>query len=155
MGSNAMASGLQRRLIFLLLLPLTLLALANAWFDYRSADSATGGLDRQLGALLPLLADSVVASPSRAEDPPVLLLAPPVEQYLRERPGQSAFSVADASGNALLGDRWLAGVPPSREDPEFRSEEYGGVVYRIATQRLDTAAGELVMVLADGSDPRQ
>ena len=33
--------------------------------------------------------------------------------------------------------------------------EYGGVTYRVAVQRGRTGAGELVVALADGSDPRQ
>ena len=35
-----MASGLERRLLLLLLVPLFLLAALNTWFDYSSADSA-------------------------------------------------------------------------------------------------------------------
>ncbi len=155
MGSTGITSGLQRRLVVLLLLPLTLLALVNAWFDYRSADSVTGQLDRQLAAMLPLLSDSVVAQAQVAGDPPVLLMAPPVEQYLRERPGQAVYAISDANGNVLHGDTWLAGAPPSSDEPEFRSEEYSGVVYRIASQRMATSVGELVMRLGDGSDPRQ
>jgi two-component system sensor histidine kinase TctE len=44
---------------------------------------------------------------------------------------------------------------PATFDAEFVSEEFEGVTYRIRQQRMQTAAGELVLRLADGSDPRQ
>ena len=62
MPTAAMSSGLQRRLLLLLLIPLFLLACVNTWFDYRSADNAALQQDRQLLKLVPLLADSVVAA---------------------------------------------------------------------------------------------
>ncbi|WP_296487019.1 hypothetical protein [Rhodoferax sp.] len=43
-----MSSGLQRRLLLLLLVPLSLLAGLNAWFDYRFADAAALQQDRHL-----------------------------------------------------------------------------------------------------------
>jgi two-component system sensor histidine kinase TctE len=150
-----MTSGLQRRLVVLLLLPLLVLALVNAWIDYRSADSAAVQLDRQLAAFLPLLADSIVAPGAAAEEPPVLLLAPPVDEFLHKSEGLSVYAVCDASGNVLHGSVWLAGHAPSTDQAEFHSEEYAGVVYRVAAQRVQTPAGELVVILGDGSDPSQ
>ena len=84
--TSGMSSGLQRRLLLLLLLPLLLLAMLNTWFDFRSADSAALAQDRQLLNLAPLLADSVIAGGSNAETPPVLLIAPPVDEFLSIRP---------------------------------------------------------------------
>ena len=52
-----MASGLRRRLLVMLLAPLILLTLLNAWFDYRSADNVALQQDQRLLALVPLLAD--------------------------------------------------------------------------------------------------
>jgi len=51
-----MSSGLQRRLLLLLLVPLCLLAGVSAWFDYRYADAAALQQDR--ASLLTLLARS-------------------------------------------------------------------------------------------------
>ena len=79
MVNAGMSTGLQRRLLLLLLLPLFVLALLNAWFDYRSADSAALQQDSQLLSLVPLLADSIVARGDTAAAVPVLLTAPPVE----------------------------------------------------------------------------
>ena len=150
-----MISGLQRRLLLLLLAPLLLLAALNTWFDFRSADSAALQQDRQLLQLVPLLADSVVARGDAEFSPPVLLLAPPVEEFLHDRPDASAFAVVDTKGRVLAGHDWLTGLPPTTREPEFSSEEFDGVTYRIVSQRVKTAAGELVVRLADGSDPRQ
>jgi two-component system sensor histidine kinase TctE len=150
-----MASGLQRRLLLLLLVPLLLLAVLNTWFDFRSADSAALQQDRQLLGLVPLLAASVVARGPTEADPPVMLMAPPVEDFLNERPGLSAYALVGREGSVLGGESWLSGMPPATGEPEFSSQEFEGVTYRIVTQRMNTMAGELVLRLADGSDPRQ
>lgn len=155
MQQAALSPGLQRRLLLLLLIPLGLLAGVNTWFDYRSADNAALQQDRQLLALVPLLADSVVAPGKTRAEPPVLLTVPAIEEFLKERAGFSAFAIADLGGAVLLGEAWLGSVPPTTQEPEFASEEEGGVTYRIVSQRVQTAAGELVVRLADGSDSRQ
>ncbi|MHB8949977.1 MAG: ATP-binding protein [Rhodoferax sp.] len=150
-----MSSGLQRRLLLLLLVPLCLLAGVNAWFDYRFADAAALQQDRQLLKLVPLLADSVIAKGQSPGAPPVLLMAPVIAEFLRDRVGLAAFCIANLEGQALLGDDWLSRLPPTTREPEFASAEQDGVTYRIVSQRLQTAAGDVVVRLADGSDPRQ
>jgi two-component system sensor histidine kinase TctE len=154
-GPGRMLSGLRRRLLLMLIAPLAVLALLNAWFDYRSADNVAQQQDQRLLALVPLLADSVIAEGQRDNDPPVLLLAPAVEEFLKERPDYSAFAVIDPDGEILLGAPWLAGLAPTTAEPEFHSEENGGVTWRIVRQRQQTVVGEVVVALADGSDPRQ
>jgi two-component system sensor histidine kinase TctE len=151
----ALSTGLQRRLLLLLLIPLSLLAGLNTWFDYRSAGNAALQQDRQLLALVPLLADSVVAAGETFDVAPVLLKAPAIDEFLRDRAGLSAFCIANLEGQALVGQDWLTGLPPTTHEPEFSSVEEGGVTYRIVSQRVATAAGELVVRLADGSDSRQ
>lgn len=150
-----MLSGLRRRLLVMLLLPLVALALLNAWIDYRSAENVAAQQDRMLAALVPLLADSVIAEGQREGDPPVLLIAPQLEDFLRDRPGFATFAVTDLDGGLLLGESWLARMPPTDNEQEFHSEENGGVTWRIVRQRQQTVVGEVVIVLADGSDPRQ
>ena len=150
-----MASGLRRRLLVMLLAPLILLTLLNAWFDYRSADNVALQQDQRLLALVPLLADSVIAAGAAAADPPVLLLAPPVEKFLNDGSGHAAYAIADADGKVLRGEPWLAGLPPTSLEPEFHSEENLGVTWRIVRQRHQTVLGEVTVILADGSDPRQ
>lgn len=155
MVSSGMSTGLQRRLLLLLLLPLFVLALLNAWFDYRSADSAALQQDSQLLSLVPLLADSIVARGDSAVAVPVLLTAPPVDEFLNSRLGAAAMAVVGLDGVVRIGADWLYGLPPTTKEPAFSSEEFEGVTYRIVSQRVQTAAGELVVRLADGSDPRQ
>ena len=151
----ALSQGLQRRLLLLLWVPLTLLACVNTWFDFRSADSAALEQDRQLLSLVPLMADSVVAPGKTDDDPPVLLKAPDLEGFLKTRDGFSAFCVTNLTGRVLLGEEWLAAPAPATWEAEFASVEQAGVTYRIVSQRVQTVAGELVVRLADGSDPRQ
>ncbi|MBG9389819.1 ATP-binding protein [Caenimonas aquaedulcis] len=148
-----MTSGLRRRLLVMLIVPLLLLALVNAWFDYRSADNVAAQQDQALQALVPLLADSVIGEGAKKGDP-VLLLAPAVEEFLKGAP-ERAFAILDIEGKVLRGEGWLEGLPPANPDIEFHSEENLGVTWRIVRQRQQTVLGEIVVVLADGSDPRQ
>ncbi|QDL53422.1 sensor histidine kinase [Rhodoferax aquaticus] len=150
-----MKSGLQRRLLVLLLLPLLFLAALNTWFDYRLADSAALEKDKQLLALVPLLADSIVGAGPRADAPPQMLMAPPLEEFLDGRGANAAWAILDLDGQVLLGDRWLDAPLPTTREPEFYSDEYGGVLYRVISQRVFTSAGEMVVRLSDGSDTRQ
>ena len=150
-----MAHGLQRRLLLLLLVPLVLLAMLNTWFDFRSADSAALQQDRQLVGYVPLLAASVIAKGKTELDPPVLLMAPPIEDFLHDRHGLSAYALVARDGSVIVGADWLSGMPPATGEAEFSSQEFEGVTYRIVSQRMNTPAGELVLRLADGSDPRQ
>ena len=154
-ASAGMASGLQRRLVLLLLVPLFLLAALNTWFDFRSADTALLQQDRRLSSLVPLLADSLVARGDTRQDPPVMLTVPAIEEFLGERSGLAAFAIVDGQGRVLAGAKWLAGVPHAGHEAEFNTEESEGINYRVVSQRMQTVAGELTMRLADGSDPRQ
>ncbi len=153
-GSH-MLSGLRRRLLFMLIVPLILLALLNAWFDYRSADNVAQQQDQRLLTLLPLLADSVIAEGATSNEPPILLMVPVVEEFLKDRPGYTAWAMSDADGAVVHGEPWLGGTLPGTREPEFSSEEYDGVTWRIVRQRQQTVVGELIVALADGSDPRQ
>ncbi|MBP6305464.1 MAG: sensor histidine kinase N-terminal domain-containing protein [Giesbergeria sp.] len=154
-----MTSNLRNRLLLLLVLPLCALVLVGAWMDWRSAAEAAAQHDQRLSRLLPVLADSVLAPPQEGEEP-LLLLAPMVSEFLRHKGGHATYtgySVQDGNGRLLLGDAWVAGALPSTYAPEFLSKEVGGIAYRIAVQRIyaGPVMGELIVALADGSDPRQ
>lgn len=150
-----MLSGLRRRLTVMLLVPLVLLALGNAWFAYGSADNVALQQDRRLQALVPLLADSVIGQGSGPDEALVLMMAPSVQEFLRERPGPATFAITDPDGKLLVGDEWLAALPPPDTELEFHSEEHDGITWRIARQRQQTVVGDVAVALADGSDPRQ
>jgi two-component system, OmpR family, sensor histidine kinase TctE len=149
---RGVTSGLRRRLLVMLIAPLILLAIANAWLEFRSADDIAAQQDQRLLALMPLLADSVIGE---VGDRPLIMLAPPVEEFLKERAGSASYAVLDLDGKVLHGENWLAGLPPPDPAPEVHSEEHGGATWRIVRQRLPTLQGELVLVVADSSDPRQ
>lgn len=144
--------GLRRRLLVMLLAPLILLAVVNAWSEYRSADNVDALQDQRLLALLPLLADSLVVS---ERGTPVLLLAPALEQFLQARRQTAAYAITDPDGLVLAGHAWLAGLPLTSDEPELHSEEGGGITWRIVRQRQTTVFGPVVVALADASDPRQ
>ena len=148
---RGVTSGLRRRLLVMLIAPLILLAMLNAWFDYESAGNVATQQDQRLLALVPLLADSVIGE---LGDRPLLMLAPPMEDFLKER-RSATYAVLDLDGKVLQGADWLGGLPPSDNEPEFHSEEHGGTTWRIVRQRQRTVLGDVVVALGDGSDPRQ
>ena len=108
-----------------------------------------------MAELLPLLADSVIPGAGGEASASVLLLVPAVEQFLEARRNTSAYAVLDTDGHVLHGSAWLAGLPLTVSEAEFHSEQYAGVNWRIARQRQQTVVGDVVVALADGSNPQQ
>lgn len=149
-----MGPGLQRRLLLLLLAPLLLLAALNTWFDYQLADTAAIQQDRQLLTLVPRLIDSIQVHGAWPPQTPDLHLAAEITDFLTTRQGRSAYAVLNSDGKVLLGESWLGDYPPATYEPEFSSQEFQGVVYRIVSQRIIGSPGELTVRLADGSDVR-
>ncbi len=157
------SGGLERRLLLLLLLPFGLVGLVGAWFQYQAAGTAAAQQDQRLLRLAPMLGDSVVSAQQEPADAPagllppkpLLLLAPPVEEFLNERAGTVGYGILSTQGQLLLGDAWLPTVLPATAEPEFLSVTEGGVTYRVIAQRVPTAVGDLIVQLADGSDARQ
>jgi len=162
-------TGLQRRLLAPLLLALLFTVAISGVVNYRSAGNAAVEQDQRLLRLLPLLSGSVVKSPAARrpesggpapipDDPRagfLLLLAPPLVEFLEGAQGAAAFGVFDGQGELLAGEPWLPVVRPLSNEPEFQSVEHGGVTYRLVVQRVDNEVGALVVVLADGTDGRQ
>ena len=146
---------IQRRLLLMLIVPLALLALLNGYMDYRSADNSASEQDQQLLRLVPLLADSIIAVGAHSGDPPVLLLAPPVEEFLKEREGLVSYKVYTPKRKLLHGDDKLPSVVPLTQEPEFFSQEVKGVNYRMVVQRVPSVAGDVIVEVADASDPRK
>ena len=148
-------AGLRQRLLIMLLLPLLVLACVSAWFDYQAAGSAAVQQDQQLQRLVPILEGSVVAPGNLPADAPVVLLAPAIEEFVKNRNGLATWGIAATDGRMLVGETWMLSPTPSTNEPEFHSQLVGGVAYRVVSQRAQTAGGELVVMLADGSDLRQ
>lgn len=161
-GSDPTTGRLQHRLLWLLLLPFGLIVLVSGWLHYQAAGTAATQQDQRLLRLAHMLGDSVVSASGMPSDNdplrrprPVLLLAPPVEEFLQEREGYSSYGLLSSDGQLLLGDTWLPTVLPTTKEPEFLSLTEGGVTYRMVALRVQTPAGELIVQLADGSDARQ
>ncbi len=150
-----MLSGLRRRLLVMIIGPLLLLALTSAWLEYQAADGVTALQDRQLQALQPLLADSVIAGQAETGSTTQLMLAPEVEQFLSARPDTSAYAITDSAGRLLHGEAWLIGSVPVSRTPQFEREQHEGMTWRIVRQTHPTAVGELTVSLADASNPQQ
>ena len=151
----ALRSGLQRRLLLLLLMPLGLFALISIYFDYQTAGNVALQKDQQLVRLVPMLADSVLAVESKEDAALILLLAPEIEDFIKNKKRSAGFRISNSAGGFLAGESWIDSVLPATREPEFHSIENNGITYRIAAQRVETAAGELIVQLADGSDARQ
>jgi two-component system, OmpR family, sensor histidine kinase TctE len=149
------AQGLRRRLLVLLMVPLGVLAVLSVWLDYRAAGTVAQQYDQQLLRHLPQLANSVVGSPPEPGEPPLVLMAPAVAEFLKDRGDFSGYRVSSVSGALLHGDLWIDPLTPRTTEPELHSVARNGVIYRVAAQRVTTSAGEYVVQLADGSDPRQ
>jgi two-component system, OmpR family, sensor histidine kinase TctE len=154
-GNPSLMAGLRTRLMVMLLVPLVALLCVSAWFDYRDADSAAVLQDSNLLRLAPLLAGSIVAQGNKADDPPVVLLTPAIEDFVKNREGLADWGVATLDGRVIIGPSWLTTPTPATLEPEFHSEQLGGTVYRIMAQRANTVAGEFIVLLADGSDAKQ
>jgi two-component system, OmpR family, sensor histidine kinase TctE len=154
-NNSSLMAGLHTRLMVMLLVPLVALLCINAWLDYRAAGSAAILQDQNLLRLSPLLAGSIVALGAKADDPPVVLLTPAIEDFVKDREGLADWGVATLDGRVIIGPSWLTTPTPATVEPEFHSEPWGGTVYRIMAQRANTVAGEYVVLLADGSDARQ
>ncbi|NJM42981.1 MAG: sensor histidine kinase [Brachymonas sp.] len=150
-----MMAGLRSRLLVMLLVPLVILVLISAWLDYRAAGSSAAQTDLNMQRLAAVLASSIVAEGAQADDPPIVLLNPAVEDFLKERAGAADWALATLDGRIVIGPTWLTAPAPATLEPEFHSEQLGAVVYRVMAQRAETPAGEFVLLLADGSDSRQ
>lgn len=163
LSTTAGTGALQRRLLLLLLLPFGLVGLVGAWFQYQAAGTVAAQQDQRLLRLAPMLGDSVVSSTTDGlgsdagllPPRPVLLLAPPVEEFLTLGEGKVGHSILSTQGQLLLGDAWLPTVLPATDEPEFLSVTDGGVTYRVIAQRVPTVMGDLIVQLADGTDARQ
>ena len=151
----SMMAGLRSRLLVMLLVPLVILLCLSAWLDIRAAGTAAIQQDLGMQRLSPLLASSIVAEGAKPDDPPIVLLTPAIEDFIKEREARAQWGVATLDGRVIIGPSWLSTPTPATSEPEFHSEENSGVVYRIMAQRATTAAGEYVLLLADGSDARQ
>lgn len=92
---------------------------------------------------------------ARSGDPPVLLLAAPVEEFLKERKGMVTYKIYTPKRRLLHGDAKLPAVIPLGQEPELFNQQVEGKNYRIAVQRTPSVAGDVIVMVADASEPPQ
>ncbi len=88
-----------------------------------------------------------------SDDPPVLVLAAPVEEFLREREGLVTYKIFTPQRRLLHGNDNLPSVMPLTQEPEFFNQEVNGISYRIVAQRVPSVAGDVIVEVADASNP--
>lgn len=146
---------LQRRLLLILIIPLCILGAISAWMDYRTATAEANEQEQQLQQHIPLLADSIIAISTQGNDPPILLLSHPVKTFLKEHKGKLIYRIHTLKKELLQGDADLPSIIPSNNQPEFFDHTIKNTQYRGLARRVPTVAGDLVIVVADASDPRK
>ncbi|MFM7331639.1 MAG: hypothetical protein ACKO1L_08255, partial [Brachymonas sp.] len=97
-SSRSLMAGLRTRLLVMLLVPLMMLVLISAWLDYSAAGSSAAQTDQNMQRLAPVFASSIVAEGASAGDPPIVLLNPGVEDFLKERIGSAEWGLATLDG---------------------------------------------------------
>ena len=133
---QAMTSDRRNRLLLLLVVPRCVLAVLGFWMDYPSADVAAARHDQRLLRLLPAMADSLLAPGADDGDPPVWLLAPPIEDFLRNNPGYTGFSVRDLSGRTRDFSQQINTVIQNMQGTVRQTEE---AIQRMASHDLSFA----------------
>lgn len=146
---------LQRRLLLILILPLCALGLINAWIDYHSALDKANEQEKQLQQLIPLLADSIIAVSAYGSEVPILLLAHPVRGFLKERQAQITYRIHTLKKQLLHGNPALPAILPQNNSSHFFDHNIKDTKYRGLAQRVPTVAGDVVIMVADATDPHK
>ena len=99
----------------------------------RPAQRATGLRATPVAlACAALLAPTLLPVTLPQEIKVILMLAPAVDEFLKEGSGHAAHAIVDADGKVLHGESWLGALPPTSPEPEFHSEESAGITWRTA-----------------------
>lgn len=153
-SSKVTAMRLQRRLLLILIVPLCVLGIISAWVDYRSATAKANEQAQQLQQHIPLLADSIIAISTYENSPPILLLSHPVQTFLKEHKGKLIYRIHTLNKELLQGNGALPPIIPADNNATFFDHTIENTKYRGLARRVPTVAGDLVIVVADASDPR-
>lgn len=145
---------IRRRLLFLLIAPLIVLGLLNAWHNYDRASSAAAQQDVQLQKLVLLLADSIISMGSTSDNLPELVLSAQVDDFLSDPQGRVRYAVYTPQQQLLQGDDKLPFILPHADEVTFADRDLGGVMHRLAVQRRPSLVGDVVVMVADASAPR-
>lgn len=145
---------LRRRLLFLLLLPLTSLLIVSLAFDYRIAfEPASEAYDHALADDAVALAGRVRFLDGRLQ----VDLPAAAEAVLRtDRSDQEYLSIYGEDDVLLAGDADLRPDPPRPGvNPGLADAEFRGRTVRKATYRILTAGGEVALTVAETTHKRE
>jgi two-component system sensor histidine kinase TctE len=142
------ATAIRRRLLVLLLPPLTAVILAGIYADYRVAMiSASKAYDQRLADRA--LALATLLSVERGE---IRVLAPQLPQ---SAPGNDfSYSIRGPQQQLLAGNLLLVEAPPGKSGLSYADTPLGGRTLRTTTYRLPTDAGTAVITVAGADDSR-
>ena len=154
MSAGAGSATIRRRLLLMLLAPLTLLLAFGIVVDYSASavplraafDQALGNEALALAAQLHEQADGSLAFelPRQA-----------IELLRSDKDDQVYYEILRPDGRFLAGDRGLPLAPPRGGNPVFHDAEFAGNAIRAATYRIPTAAGNASITVAETTVKRQ
>lgn len=145
---------LRRRLLALLVLPMAALLILSLAFDYRIAfEPAADAYDHALSDDAVALAGRVRYLDSRLQ----VDLPAAAEAVLRtDRSDEEFLSIYGPTGQLLAGDADLLPEPANRgKNPSLSDGKFRGKKIRKASYRIDTAAGEVVVTVAETTHKRE
>jgi two-component system sensor histidine kinase TctE len=157
-STQARAAGgrmtIRRRLLLILLAPLTLLLSFGIALDYSAGTSPlNGAFDQALANEALAVAAQLHA---RADGRIEFDLSPQAVEVLRSDKYDSVyFLVRGANGEFFGGDDGLPAAPDGDVNPTFRDAEFAGHAIRAATYRVANAAGQIAVTVAETTHKRQ
>jgi two-component system sensor histidine kinase TctE len=153
-GSDPRAPSIRRRLLLLLSAPLGLLLALGVLIDYLSTTTPLHAAYDQV------LASSIVAVAAHLDigkDGQVKSeLSDQAIAVLRaDNDDMIYYLVLNPRGEFVAGDEGLPTAALGRENPTFSDAQFRGEPVRSSTYRLDTAAGEITITVAETTNKRR
>ncbi len=154
LDSGAGSMTIRRRLLLILLAPLTLLLSLGIALDYAAGtaplhaafDQALANEALAVAAQLHALADGRIEFD----------LSPQAIEVLRADKDDSVYYlVTGANGEFIGGDAGLPVIEDTGTNPAFRDAQFSGHAIRAATYRVATAAGRIAITAAETTHKRQ
>ncbi|MGH8123030.1 MAG: sensor histidine kinase N-terminal domain-containing protein, partial [Rudaea sp.] len=153
-SSDPRAPSIRRRLLLLLSAPLALLLALGVFVDYLSSTTPLNAAYDQV------LASSIVAVAAHlnlgADGKVKSELSDQAIAVLRaDNDDKIYYLVLNPRGEFVAGDEGLPTAAPAGENPSFLDAQFHGEPVRSATYRLDDAAGEITITVAETTNKRR
>ena len=148
MNERSFAPTIRRRLLLLLLAPLSLLLAIGIVFDYAS------GTKPVLDAYDQALANTALGLAARVhvnESGTIVPDLPPqaIAMLRADKYDEVYYLVIGPKAEFVAGDSGLPVAPESRSNPSFRDASFNGEPIRVTSYRLDSPAGALTVSVAE------